>query len=62
MKTEGLFRKITREGVSDVLGRWIRNEWPEMDPREREENWLAGTVTPAANSMAGGVEVTDTHG
>ena len=62
MKIEGLFRKITREGVSDVLGRWIRNERPGMDPGEGRRRWPAGTVTPVANSIAGGMEVTGARG
>ena len=48
MKTEGLFRRITREGVSSTGGRRIRNERLGMDPGEREENWLAEIVMPAA--------------
>ena len=62
MKTEGLFRKVTREGVSDVLGRWIRNERPGMDPGGERRRWPAGTVTPMANSIAGGMEVTGARG
>ena len=42
------FAKLPREGVSDVLGRWIRNERPGMDPGEREKK-VAGR-----NSDAGG--------
>ena len=63
-ETEGLFRKkITREGVvSDVLGRWIRNERPGMDPGGERRRWPAGTVTPMANSIAGGMEVTGARG
>ena len=33
---EGLFSKITREGVLDVLGRWIMDGWLRTDGRERE--------------------------
>ena len=35
-KSGGLFRKITREGVSDVPGRWIMDGWLRTDGRERE--------------------------
>ena len=35
-KPGGLFRKIIREGVSDVLGRWIMDGWLRTDGRERE--------------------------
>ena len=56
------FANLPREGVPDVLGRWIRNERPGMDPGEREGGWMAGTVTPAANSIAGGMEVTEALG
>ena len=38
------FANLPREGVPDVLGRWIRIERPEMDPRE-ERSWPAGTET-----------------
>ena len=31
------FANLPCEGVPDVLGRWIRNERPGMDPGEREE-------------------------
>jgi len=62
MRTEGLFRKITREGVSANQSRRIRKERPETNPGEREGGWPAGTVTPAANSIAGGMEVTGARG
>ena len=35
-KPGGVFRKITREGVSDVQGRWIMDEWLRTEGRERE--------------------------
>jgi len=56
------FANQPREGVSDVLGRWIRNERPGMDPGGERKRWLAGTVTPAANSIAGGMEITGARG
>ena len=45
VKIGGLFSKTTREGVSDVLGRWIRIERLEMDPGEERRSWPAGTET-----------------
>ena len=32
------FANLPREGVSDVLGRWIRNERPGMDPGGEKED------------------------
>jgi len=33
-----------------------------MDPGGERKRWLAGTVTPAANSIAGGMEITGARG
>ena len=53
MKTEGLFRKITHEGVSSNQSRRIRNERPEMDPRGGGEKKVAGRNSDASGNLHG---------
>ena len=60
-KPGGLFRKITREGVSDVLGRWIMDGWLRTDGREKgAPAWNSSSGGGAA--MDGGKKVTGEHG
>ena len=56
-KAQGLLSKITREGVSAYVSRWIKNGWIRLDlgVEERKswpEQWLR-----QRRSMAGGVEL-----
>ena len=61
-KPGGLFRKITREGVSDVLGRWIMDGWLRIDGRERERGAGREQCIRGSTAIAGGEEVTSARG
>ena len=61
-KPGGLFRKITREGVSDVLGRWIMDGWLRTDGRERERGASREQCIRGGAAMDGGKKVTGARG
>ena len=46
MKTEGLFRNFTREGVSAYVSRRIKIRRPEIDLGRESKGWPARTVRP----------------
>ena len=60
-KLQGLFSKLTPEGVSVTGGRRIRKERPETNPREREGDVGGEERQPWRLSIAGGMEVTGAH-
>ena len=61
-KPGGLFRKITRKGVSDVLGRWIMDGWLRTDGRERERGATGNSSFGGGAAMDGIKKVTDARG
>ena len=61
-ETRGLFSKVTREGVTSNPGHRSRDGRLGSALGKEEKGGPAGTVTPAASSMAGGVEVTGARG
>ena len=61
-KTGGLLSNFTYEGVSSNPGRRSGDGRLGSALGKEEKGGLAGTVTPAASSMAGGVVVTGARG
>ena len=61
-KPGGLFSKMTREGVSASLGRWITDGRIGLDLGGERERWQPEQWRSRRGTMAGGKEVTDARG